>query len=80
MKFQCLQLPLLKFEGPTSWLARTKKLFCFGSAVVPFILKININHLHYALDITPKRVTSGGAHLLSLAPGLRSFEKTSQRW
>ena len=30
--------------------------------------------------ITQKRVTSGGAHLRSLAPGQHSSEETSQRW
>ena len=37
----------------------------------------------YATDtrgITPMRVTSGGAHLRNLAPGLHNSEKTSQPW
>ena len=38
------------------------------------------SNLHYTRGITPKRVTSGGAHLRGLAPGLRSSEETSQRW
>ena len=43
--------------------------------------KINIkSNLHYTRGITPKRVTSGGAHLRSLAPGQHSSEETSQRW
>ena len=36
--------------------------------------------LHYARDITPKRATSGGAHLDSLAFGLHRSEETSQQW
>ena len=43
-------------------------------------LLLVIIDLHYARGITPKRVTSGGAHLRGLAPGLHSSEKTSQRW
>ena len=35
------------------------------------ISKIESN-LHYARDITPKRVTSGGAHFCGLAPGKHS--------
>ena len=35
---------------------------------------------HYTRRITPKRVTSGGAHLRDLAPRLHSSEETSQRW
>ena len=30
--------------------------------------------------ITPKRVTSGGAHLCGFGPGRHSSEETSQRW
>ena len=37
------------------------------------------SNLHYTRRITPKRVTSGGAHLRGLAPGLHSSEETSQR-
>ena len=32
------------------------------------------SNLHYTRDITPKRVTSGGVHLLDLAPGQHSSE------
>ena len=39
-------------------------------------LRSNIHFTH----ITAKRVTSCGAHLHDLAPGLRSSRKTSQRW
>ena len=39
--------------------------------------KIN---LHYTRGITPKRTTSDGAHLGSLAPGQHHREDTSQRW
>ena len=37
-------------------------------------------NFHYTRDMTPKRVTSGGAHLRGLAPGQDSFEETSLRW
>ena len=37
-------------------------------------------NLHCTRGITPKRVTSGGAHLRGLAPELHSSEETSQRW
>ena len=39
-----------------------------------------VQNLHHTRVITPKRVTSGGAHLRDLAPGLHSSEKTSQPW
>ena len=42
-------------------------------------IKIKSN-LHYTRRNTPKRVTSCGAHLRGLAPGLHSSEETSQRW
>ena len=37
---------------------------------------------HFTSSVTPKRVTSGGAHLrgLAVAPALHSFEETSQGW
>ena len=38
------------------------------------------SNLHYTRVILIKRVTSGGVHLRSLAPGQHSFEETSQRW
>ena len=38
------------------------------------------SNLHYTRRITPKRVTSCGAHLRGLAPGLHSSEEMSQRW
>ena len=38
------------------------------------------SNLHFTRGITPKRVTSCGAHLRGLAPGLHSSEETSQRW
>ena len=34
----------------------------------------------FQIFIMPKHVTSCGAHLRGLAPGLHSFEETSQRW
>ena len=36
--------------------------------------------LHDTRHITPKRVTSGGAHLRGAALELQSSEQTSQRW
>ena len=38
------------------------------------------SNLHYTRRITPKRVTSCGAHFRGLAPGQHSSEETSQRW
>ena len=37
----------------------------------------NISNPRYNRSITPKRVTRGGAHLRSLAPGQHSSEETS---
>ena len=37
------------------------------------------SNLHYTGHITPKRVTSGGAHLRCLAPGQHHSEKPSKR-
>ena len=45
---------------------------------VTFTLKKS--NLHYTRGITPKRVTSGRAHLRGLAPGLHSSEETLQLW
>ena len=42
-------------------------------------IKIKSN-LHYTRRITPKRVTSCGAHLRGLAPRQHSSKETSQRW
>ena len=42
------------------------------------VLKIIKSNLHYTDGITPKRVTSSGAHFRSLAPGQHSSEATSQ--
>ena len=47
---------------------------------VKFKKKSTQINLHYTRRITPKRVTSSGAHLRGLAPGLYSSEETSQRW
>ena len=38
------------------------------------------SNLHYARGITPRRVTNGGAHFSSLAPGQNSSQETFQRW
>ena len=48
--------------------------------MIYFPHKLEHQNLHYTSGITPKRVTSGGAHLRGLAPGLHSSEETSQRW
>ena len=50
----------------------------------PFLIEVGYflfqkSNLHYTRGITPKRVTSGGAHLSGLAPGQHSSEDTSQR-
>ena len=45
-----------------------------------FIISKLKSNLHYTRRVTPKRVTSGGAHLRGLAPGQHSTEETSQRW
>ena len=38
------------------------------------------SNLHDTRVITPKRVTSGGAHLRFLAPGQRRSEQKSHQW
>ena len=43
-------------------------------------IKKKKSNLHYTRGITLKRVTSSGAHLRGLAPGLHSSEETSQWW
>ena len=42
--------------------------------------KINSLFLRQTRGITPKHVTSGGAHLRGLALWLHSYEGTLQRW
>ena len=60
------------------WLGR---LFLLAEAIQVSSFKSKIkSNLYYTRRITPKRVTSCGAHLRSLAPGLHSSEETSQRW
>ena len=50
----------------------------FGSHVPSeFCIKLK---LHHTRGITLKRVTSGRAHLLGLAPAQHSCERTSQHW
>ena len=60
--------------------------FCFRHAIrvryfqLQQALALSSNeksNLQYTRDITPKRVTSGGAHLSGLAPGQHSSEETS---
>ena len=38
-----------------------------------------MQNLDHSRSITPKHVTSGGAHLRDLAPGQHSSDETSQR-
>ena len=38
------------------------------------------SNLHYTRRITPKQLTSGGAHLRGAAIEPHSSEQTSQRW
>ena len=56
------------------------KLFGVATDGWPFIKKKIKPNLHYTCSIMPKGVTSGGAHLHDLAPGLHSSEETSQGW
>ena len=52
-----------------------------SSELAPLTIDIQINsNLHYTRGISPKRVTSGKAHLSGLALGQHSSEETSQRW
>ena len=44
------------------------------------IIEVDELILHYTRGITPKYVTTGGAHFRGLAPGLHSSEETSRRW
>ena len=46
------------------------------------LMKINIkSYQNFIRRITPKRITSGGAHLRNLAPEqLHNYEETPQRW
>ena len=46
----------------------------------PIIKSNQKSNLHYTRRITPKRVTSCGAHLRGSAPGQHSSEESSQRW
>ena len=65
-----------------------KQKCAFGPLKWPWVLLTSIHYclsksksnLHYTRRITPKRVTSCGAHLRDLAPGQHSSEETSQRW
>ena len=41
--------------------------------------KLKKSNLDYTRGMTPKRVTSGGAHLRGSVPGQHSSEETSQR-
>ena len=62
------------------YMRKTARLFRF---IVPprknLDLPLLMQNLYYTGGITPKRVTSGGAHLHYLAPGQNSYEKSSQR-
>ena len=48
--------------------------------IIPCVVTKSKPNLHCTRRITPKRVTSCGAHLRGLAPGLHNSEETSQRW
>ena len=58
----------------------TASAFSWPSRVVAAKMAQNQikSNLHYTRRITPKRVTSGGAHLRGLAPGQHSSEEASQ--
>ena len=58
------------------------KIFLVNKDKLPlrFMLSNKGSNLHYTRRITPKRVTSCGAHLRGLAPGQHSSEEASQRW
>ena len=43
------------------------------------VVDLTKSNLHYTRGITPKRVTSGGAHLHGLALGQHSCEEASQK-
>ena len=58
-------------------------VFCVHIRASSDSIVVSLNqksNLHYTRGITPKRVTSGGAHVPGLAPGQHSSEETSQRW
>ena len=42
-----------------------------------YVFVLQLSNLHYTRHITPKRVTSDGAHLHDLASGQHSCEETS---
>ena len=71
------------------WVKKISREYCMSLiASMPRRLKAVVtvqgikikSNLHYTRRITPKRVTSCGAHLRGLAPGLHSSEETPQRW
>ena len=67
-------LELITFDVYNGWLLTQK-------AQAHFAVHLNKkSKLDYTRGSTPKRVTSGRAHLRGLAPGLHSSEETSQRW
>ena len=51
----------------------------FDAEFVASTGKNSKSNLHYSRDITPKRVTGGGARLRGLTPGQPSFRHTLQR-
>ena len=60
-------------------------LFCSWMLISHFLITWSLRIMNFALwlrsrGITPKRVTSGGAHFRGLAPGQHSFKETLQRW
>ena len=70
------------FNIEKSYLLKEAQLNSFTDFLVnsSFFRVCSKSNLHYTRRITPKRVTSCGAHLRGLAPGQHSSEKTSQRW
>ena len=64
--------------------ASNKEITCttrqdHGSNNPGILISKTKSNLCYTRGITPNHVTSGGAHLRGLAPGQRSYKKSSQR-
>ena len=67
---------LMMTAQSTSYIVETYRFKNFCG----FFALFQKSNRHYTRRITPKRVTSGGAYLRDLAPGLHSSEETSQQW
>ena len=78
--------PLTKLDPPSTPIEITFTVLHAASAdVVSVCLDYFRNKpkkpkSYYTHGITPKRVTSGGAHLRGLAPGQHSSKETLKRW